>query len=190
MKLPPRCLISHACIAALSVAAINFSHNHVQAQTQNNIDTSQVQWICKESYEQEKNQYLPTTFAWTSRGKIAIVRWATNYFKGAGFDPQTRCQQVSQHLQKAYKNGSLKMITNGWMNGQPVICTTTQVNGDCVDLVMTLRREDNSLAIVQQFNDIFNGRKVGPIKHSGGQPQIYYQINIAHFLATAPLATE
>jgi hypothetical protein len=85
---------------------------------------SPVQFICSEGFDRVSTRRLPTTYAWTQRGKIAIVRWKTEQFPG--YPPQRRCHEVSPRFQEAYENGTLQFITNGMMNRQPVICTTRQ----------------------------------------------------------------
>ena len=48
---------------ALTLGA-NLPNTPVQAQ-----ENDEVQFVCAESFDQESGEYLPTTFAWTSRGK-------------------------------------------------------------------------------------------------------------------------
>lgn len=184
MKLRPQTIFCATVLGILACTGISSLSKQVTAQTPNN---AQVQWICNQSYDAQTNEYLPTTFAWTDRGKIAIIRWATQDFTTAGYDPQTRCDEVSPRFQQAYENKTLGLITNGWMNNQRVICTANEPGGTCVDLLVTLRPEDDSLAIVNHLKEIFNGRNVGPLKHSGGEPQVYFQMDLDYFLDTAPV---
>ena len=148
---------------------------------------SQVQFICSESFDSQSNRRFPTTFAWTPRGKIALVRWVKNLGNYSG---QQRCEKVSPRFQEAYANRTLNVLTNGRMNGQPVICTASEYGGSCHTLLMTLRPGDNSLAILNDFKDNLNGRTIGPIRHSSGTPQVYYQIDIEEFLRNAPVEKE
>lgn len=146
---------------------------------------SQREFICGESFDREEQKRLPTTFAWTNRGKVVIIRWTDDF--GTKYTPAKRCEYVSPRFQKAYNNGTLGMITNGTMNNQSVICTTNETGGECHTLLMTLRKEDNSLAIINNLRRIFDGQQVGPVKHDGGTPQIYYQIDIDKFIRNAPV---
>ncbi|KOP24376.1 hypothetical protein AMR41_21560 [Hapalosiphon sp. MRB220] len=146
---------------------------------------SQVKFICNQSYELQSDRRFPTTFAWTSGGKRAVIRWVKSL---GGHSPQNRCQDVSPRFQQAYDNGTLNLITNGKVKGQPVICTAKEYGAACETVLMTLRPEENSLKILNNLKDIFEGsRQVGPIKHSSGIPQIYYQIDIEEFLRNAPV---
>ncbi|MFM2061808.1 MAG: hypothetical protein RLZZ507_1478 [Cyanobacteriota bacterium] len=148
-------------------------------------DKSPVKFICNQSFDQKANNNLPTTFAWHSKGKTALIRWETNYFRN--YSPQRRCEEVSPRFQQAYDNGTINLITNGRMNNQPVICTVREYGAACDTLLMTLRPEDNSLQVLNLFKQIFSGRQEGPVKHSSGTPQIYYKINIEEFLRNAPV---
>ena len=67
------------------------------------------------------------------------IEWTSDYFSGSGYNPATRCQLVSQRLETYRRNRVLKYITAGQMNGQNVICTASQVNGLCQNLIYTLR---------------------------------------------------
>ena len=145
---------------------------------------SEVEFICADSFDNESGNSLPTTFAWTAKGKIAIVRWSTEDFLNAGFSPQQRCDSVSPRFQEAYDNNTLGLITNGQMNNQSVICTSDRAGGDCNTLLMTLRPEDDSLQVLNSFRQIFNGEQVGPVKQNS---QAYYELDIDNFLETAPV---
>lgn len=148
-------------------------------------ENQKVQFICNQSFNKGTGERLPTTFAWTERGKIAVVRWKTEEF--SGYSPQKRCDEVSPRFQEAYNRGTLKMITNGKMNNQPVICTATEYRGECQTLLMTLRSTDDSLQVLNSFKDVLNGRGTGPILHNSGTAQVYYQVDIETFLRTAPV---
>lgn len=146
-----------------------------------------VQFLCRTTYDQEENKRLPTTVAWTPRGKIAVIRW----FKQLGnYSPEKRCQEISPRFQQAYNNGSLSFITNGEWNRQPAICTAQKYGGECDTLLMTLRPEDDSLRMVIDLAAILNGAQIGAIKHSSAVPQIYYRVDINEFLRTAPVEKE
>ncbi|MDJ0534499.1 MAG: COP23 domain-containing protein [Xenococcaceae cyanobacterium MO_207.B15] len=162
----------------VTTMGLNLSQPQVQAETE-------TKFICATSYDPETEQRNPTTFAWTPRGKVAVVRWSTEYF--LKYSPQRRCQEVSPRFHKAYHNDTLGLMTNGTMNNQPVICTAKEAGGACDTLLMTLRPEDNSLKILNHFRRLFNGEQVGPVKHAAGTPQVYYRMNIEEFLRTAPV---
>jgi Circadian oscillating protein COP23 len=170
-----------AVSTGLAISGIGFNSELVKAQ-------EQVKFVCAPSFDQQTNQKLPTTFAWTSRGKIAVVRWETNAFKN--YSPETRCQQVSPRFQEAYDNGGINFLTNGQINQQPVICTARESGAECATLLMTLRPEDNPVTVLTQLQEVLNGRQVGAVRHSSNVPQLYYQVDFENFLRTAPVESE
>jgi hypothetical protein len=149
-----------------------------------------VRFICASGYDQLTEKRFPTTYAWTPRGKIAIIRWKYSWFNNKTVTPQQRCQQVSFRFQTAYNNQSLAYITNSRLNGQNVICTTRNYKGTCETTLLTLRPEDDPLQILDDLKDILRGRATEPIEHSSQQPPVYYQIDINKFLQTAPVERE
>jgi hypothetical protein len=98
---------------------------------------SGVQFVCSQGFDRDSGERHPTTYIWTASKKIALIRWKKNW--GNFISPQERCEAISPRFQKAYESGTLQFITNGMMNGQPVICTTRENGGACQTLLMTLR---------------------------------------------------
>ena len=144
-----------------------------------------VKFFCGSSYEEQTNKREFTTFILKGKGKIRFIQWVKNL---GNFPPEKRCKEVSERFQTAYNNGTLGLITNGKMNGKSVICTAKNPGGKCHTLLMTLREKDDSLTILNELKDLFvYSRTVGPIKHSSGKPQIYYQIDLNKFLQNAPV---
>ena len=169
--------------AVLGIAtSLSFGVCVKQAQADN-----ETKFICADSYDSESGTSLPTTFAWTNRGKIAVIRWQTEDFSGAGFSSQQRCDAVSPRFQEAYDNNSLSLITNGTINNESVICTSNEPGGACNTLLMTLRPEDNSLQVLNNLRQVLNGEQVGAVKHNADTPQVYYKVDINNFLETAPV---
>ncbi|MGK7903217.1 MAG: COP23 domain-containing protein [Hormoscilla sp.] len=154
-----------------------------------------VEFRCLKGYHQEKKEYVPTTFAWTQRGKSPVIRWVRDDFKAAGYDPRTRCEEVSPRFQEAYRNGSLKYLTNGEMHEQPVICSTREEGGDCETLLFTLLHKDDGKATLEDLEAVLDGRKSGgPMEQEGGglklddeTGQLYLKVDIDEFLRTAPV---
>ncbi|MEM8779431.1 MAG: COP23 domain-containing protein [Cyanobacteria bacterium P01_G01_bin.49] len=126
---------------------------------------------------------IPTTYAWNSRGKIALIRWEKTF---GTYSPQQRCQEVSPRFQQAYNNGSLKFLTNSYMNGQSVICATKEYKGHCESLIMTLGNNENGQKIVNTLKDNLNGYNVGPSIHTN---QVFIEINLDEYLRNAPVET-
>ena len=162
---------------------VNFPHSPVQAQTD-------VQFICRDGFDENTQQRHPTTYAWTSRGKIPVVRWKRNGDLGFdGYPPQKRCAEVSPRFDRAYHQETINMMTNGTLNNRPVICAVKEYGAGCSDdnLLFTLKPEDNSLLFINKLKQIFNGDIIGPVDHSSAVPQVYVQIDIEKYLRTAPV---
>lgn len=79
------------------------------------------------------------------------IRWNSNFFSSSGYDPLTRCQQVSQRLENYKRNRQLNYVTVGVVNNQKVICTSSRVNGPCEGLIYTLRRDQDPAPALSSF---------------------------------------
>ncbi|MEH2123237.1 COP23 domain-containing protein [Nostoc sp.] len=95
------------------------------------------------------------------------IRWTSNYFKDAGYNKVTRCQDVSQRLENYRRNRDLRFITVGKMNGQNVICTANQVNGRCEKLILTLKPNEDG---VQALNNLLAWHQ--PLSKSNRTPYV------------------
>lgn len=79
------------------------------------------------------------------------IRWNSNFFSSSGYDPLTRCQQVSQRLENYNRNRQLNYVTVGVVNNQKVICTSSRVNGPCEGVIYTLRRDQDPAPALSSF---------------------------------------
>ncbi|MBD2774945.1 COP23 domain-containing protein [Iningainema tapete] len=100
---------------------------------------------------------LPTTVAYNlAEGtSMTVIRWYSEYFTGSGYDPLSRCQQVSARFQQAYNSDSLNYITAGIVNGLPVICAATP-GGSCnsSNMLFTLKPGVDAAATMQRLFDV------------------------------------
>lgn len=179
----------------VAISLIGCGSSVISSETSTNTETKangkEVSFICRKGYHAASGERLPTTYARTSRGKIAVIRFKTQYFKGSGYDPLRRCEEIAPRFDKAYHNGSLKLLTNGRINSQPVICTTYEYNGGCETLLITLRPKDDPQKILIGLTDTLNGRQRGGVIHNSSGKQWYYRVDdIDKFLATAPVEKE
>jgi hypothetical protein len=173
-------IVKALCLSAtlLGSSAIVTHPDPAQAQTE------EIRFYCGNSYNAKTGSKVPTTIVWTSSRKTALVQWIKPM--GNYWTPERRCNEFSQKINTAYQNQTLSFLTNGKMNGQKVICTAVEFNGDCKDVLMTLRPQDNALLLLSELKDKFNGRGDGspPIAHSSGEPQIYYKIDLNRSINT------
>jgi Circadian oscillating protein COP23 len=143
-----------------------------------------IQFTCGTSHNNRLNKKVPTTLAWSPSGKRALIQWVKQMDNN--WTPEKRCQEVSQRMQEANTAGTMQFITNGKMNGQRVICSATEVNGDCKNLLIALRPSDKPLTFMNEFREVFNGRSEGVGCTHGQEPQVYLRIDLAQLWKNAP----
>lgn len=164
-----------------ATATINPSSS---AQSSDNSTTKRVNFVCGKSND------APATVARTPRGDIAVIRWVSGFFSGAGFTPQKRCQEVSSRFQTYHSHGTLKYLTTGWLNNQPVICTAQKQGGGCSDVLFTLEPGDDPNQVLRQLLSIRSGATAGPLSRSGSSRQKPIYINLDEYLNRAPVEVE
>ncbi len=141
-----------------------------------------VRFMCSKGKDPETQQSLPTTYALINDSKKAIIRWETDRFANAGWHRYKRCTEVASRLEKVYNSNTLNLITTGTINSQPVICTTAAAGGDCQDLLITLKPEDDGLGIVKELGEMLNGRVLETESQPDSQGQkIYMQVDVDRF---------
>jgi hypothetical protein len=91
-------------------------------------------------FECGKQSGAPTTFGispqWNNERR-ALVKWYNNVGEGVGETPGTRCTKVTYNLNTHFSKGG-QYITYGFMNNNPVICTTDKEGNGCNNLLFTL----------------------------------------------------
>lgn len=101
------------------------------------------------------------------------INWVSDYFRDSGYDPMTRCREVSGRLETYRQNKQLKYVTVGYMNGQRVICTASKVNGRCDGLIYTLKPGQDSVRTLYQFMGLREGQAgASTLSESDAMPYI------------------
>jgi len=118
----------------------------------------------------------PTTLAMVPRGNIPIIRWVSEYFTPFGYDPQTRCKQVSNRLQVYQEQGIANFITTGIQDGLDVICVSSVLGGPCTGLLFTLRPGDSASQVIQDLFDV-GQYGLNPLLQGSNTDQIYIDLN-------------
>jgi hypothetical protein len=108
---------------------------------------------------------IPTTFVETSKDTQPVIRWKSEIFTGSGYDPQTRCQQVSPKFQQASDNGGLRYLISEKQNNLPVICISDKENGACNLMLFTVTPPDTVKSVLLKLQP--NASK--PLEQSGGK---------------------
>lgn len=96
---------------------------------------------------------FPVTVAETARGDIPVIYWISNDLSGS-WTPQKRCEDVSQKFQAAQDNQQLEYLSSGVINGQQVICTSNRFEGNCINVLFTLKATDDPKKILLQLLDL------------------------------------
>ena len=133
----------------------------------------------------------PTTLYQNSQGsREPWIKWESDVFSGAGYDPVKRCTEVSGRLETYRQNKQLKYITAGIMNRQQVICTASQVNGRCEELIFTLKPNQDAVTTLNKLLAWREGQAGTPsLSESGNIPYIDVSgrlDNESHSLTTSP----
>jgi hypothetical protein len=145
-------------------------------------DKSATRFFCGHSRNPQTGASIPTTFAQTKRGSIAVVRWQSAFFTQSNYTPLKRCQSVSQRFETFYQSGELAYLTAGEMNNQNVICVSDEYGGPCKGLLLTLEPKDNPQAVLKSLLDA-RSRSGGPITRS--TDSLY--IDMEEYLETSPV---
>jgi Circadian oscillating protein COP23 len=146
--------------------------------------TADAQFYCGKSYQSQLKRKVPTTIVQTDRGKSAILQWVKPM--GNYWTPERRCEQFSEQIGKAYQSGTIKYLTNGKKKNNNVICTATEVNGKCQDILMTLRPGDKPGEFLSELKDTLMGRSTGPQQHNSGEARVYVEIDWNAIIKNAP----
>lgn len=122
----------------------NISMSRASSQSQPNL--GQGGFVCDTSTGE------PVTVYQNAQGfREPWIRWNSNFFSSSGYDPLTRCQQVTQRLENYKRNRQLNYVTVGVVNNQKVICTSSRVNGPCEGLIYTLRHDQDPAPALSSF---------------------------------------
>jgi len=127
-------------------------------------------------------QGKPMTVVDTTRGRIQLIVWQSDYFRASGWTPEKRCQEVTKRFQIFSDNGSLRYIATGTMNNQPVICVAEKkgsafkCRGD--GLLLTLQSNDNPSKVLTELFNMSARTSAGGLSRGG-------ILDLDNFLATA-----
>ncbi|MDJ1179682.1 COP23 domain-containing protein [Roseofilum sp. BLCC_M91] len=119
---------------------------------------------------------IPTTLALVPRGNIPIIRWVSEYFTPFGYDPQTRCEQVSNRLQTYQEQGIANFITTGIQDGLDVICVSSVLGGPCTGLLFTLQPGESASRVIQDLFDV-GQYGLNPLLQGSNTDQVYIDLN-------------
>lgn len=142
-----RVIEAHKVDACASSLVTLGTSNTVVSASQQSVNSSAVAqgFYCHTSDE------IPETRYQASSGAAEVwIRWGSDFFSSAGYDPLSRCRAVSGRLENYRRSGKLNYMGVGEMNGQNIICTAMQP-GNCLGLIYTLKPSQDPVNTLQQF---------------------------------------
>jgi hypothetical protein len=161
-------LMQYRAILMAAIAAAAWTATSVR-------DTAQAQttqFVCARI-----NGVYMTVAKRTSGNHRPVIRWVSNDFEQKGYTTEKRCQEVSSRFQSYHVSGDLNYLTTGKMNGQPVICTTSQRYGSCNKLLFTVRPGISPQQTLKRLMAVRVKSSVGALNestsNSPGEEQIY-----------------
>lgn len=131
-------------------------------------------FLTKEGFFCDTSRGMPITVFQNSQGiREPWISWTSDFFAISGYDPLTRCQQVTQRLERYRRNKQLNYVTVGLVNHEKAICTTSRENGPCEGLIYTLRKDQDPIPTLYRFFAWLNARRYLPsLNESGSIPYI------------------
>ncbi|MBF2056859.1 MAG: hypothetical protein IGQ45_06475 [Cyanobacterium sp. T60_A2020_053] len=170
-------LISITLLSTLSLSSFIFAPS-AQGETKNN-------------YRCIMKQGSPTTVVDTRRGRIDLIVWKSSIFQG--WTPLERCQAISSRFQNFSDQGKLRYVTNGKLEGQPVICVAENIPGRGLScekngLLLTLQPSDNPQKVMEELFDLSARVRGGsPLVRTGANQVV---LNINDLLAEAVINSD
>lgn len=120
----------------------------------------------------------PTTFGATPSGiPLALIRWKSDFFTGAGYTPERRCEEVSAKFEKYRLEDRLKFITTGKENGERVICVSSEYGGRCQGTLWTLKKDDDASELLHQLFQVGHLSRAPIVQNTDGSSQVYIDID-------------
>ena len=113
-------------------------------------------------------------------GTVRIIEWKTTEF-GSDFDPQTRCNIVSEKFRAYAQAGTLKYFTTGSVDRIPVICAVASENAPCNadSMLYTLKKGADADATLKQLLDVRSGASREALNETGSRLYIDFEQVVA-----------
>lgn len=132
---------------------------------------------------QADSNNVPTTYAQTQRGNVAVIKWASTHFSGSGYTPMARCQAVTERFNTYNAKGQLEYLSSGQQNRQPVVCAGSSCTGN--NLLFTLRPDQNAAQVLEEMM-ANRTSAAGPSYQAVGGGEIM-TVDVNEYLRTAPV---
>lgn len=130
-----------------------------------------------------KSAGVPATILQRPGGNVTIIKWVSNSFSDSGFDNQRRCEQVSERFQQYQKTGTLKYLTTGTLNRQPVVCVASRPGGDCArelpnnGLLFTVKPGSDARDTLKRLLNLRDRASTNSLNESAPSSRVDVEIN-------------
>ena len=143
-----------------------------------------VTFSCSQAVDPASGQTIPATVATIPQRQetINLIFWKSEHF--AAWQPQSRCETVSPKFQTFYRDGRLRYLTHGTINGYPVICAVTAEAESCNkdNQLFQVKPNKDPQLVLRQLMDVVEGKvDEGVIYQSTGDSEQLY-ISVDEFL--------
>ncbi|AFZ11449.1 hypothetical protein Cri9333_0485 [Crinalium epipsammum PCC 9333] len=166
------------------VTAISLTLNAAPSFSQTQPD--KVTFYCRSMLDITSGENIPTTVAWIPerQGHIRLIGWKSEYFYR--WNPQARCQAVTQKIQNLSNQGRFNFLATGAVNNYPVICAFASQGESCDsnNQVFTIKPHDNPDEVLAHLLGIFEGRASKIFNQSSGQKRT---LSVNSYFQKAPL---
>ena len=105
-------------------------------------------------------------------------------FLTSGWSAERRCQVVSERLQASNSRGNLRFLTTGILNDQRVICSASSNGGRCLDLIYTLKNDQDPTKALGALVSARQGIG-GPVRETSGRIYLNTDVLIGNTGASA-----
>ena len=145
-----------------------------------------VSFYCGEISDKETGAKIPATLAYVPqrRANVPIIAWKSQHL--ATWNPQRRCDVVSQKFQTFYEDGRLEYLSNGESAGYSIICAVLDKQEQCSgeNQLFQVRPGSKPEDVVLGLKEILEGKAQDEIIYQSSDKQIY--ISVSELLEKAP----
>lgn len=84
-----------------------------------------------------------------------LIRWTSDFGAKVGYTPERRCNEVTQRMNLYFSNRG-QFITHGMQGREKVICATNHLGKDCLNLLYTLKPDQDAKATLEDLFGVNN----------------------------------
>ncbi len=92
------------------------------------------------------------------------IGWTSTVLSASGYNPVSRCEQVSRRFEEYRSRGKLAIITTGTINNQQVICNGN-APGNCTGLLYTLKPGESAREAINAIKNLAQNKAGAQIRY-------------------------